>query len=59
VLVEIIFNWPGIGQLVYMSISARDYPVIEGCSLMLAVAFVFVNVLVDAGHAWIDPRVRK
>jgi peptide/nickel transport system permease protein len=59
VLVEIIFNWPGIGQLVYMSISARDYPVIEACSLLLAVAFVFVNVLVDAGHAFIDPRVRK
>jgi peptide/nickel transport system permease protein len=59
ILVEILFTWPGIGQLVYQAISARDYPVIQGCSLLLAVAFVLVNVLVDAGHAWIDPRVRR
>lgn len=58
IFVEILFTWPGIGQLVYQSISARDYPVIEACSLVLAVAFVAVNFLVDAGHAWIDPRVR-
>jgi peptide/nickel transport system permease protein len=59
IFVEILFTWPGIGQLVYQSISSRDYPVIEACSLVLAVAFVLVNFLVDAGHAWIDPRVRS
>jgi peptide/nickel transport system permease protein len=59
IFVEILFTWPGIGQLVYQSISARDYPMIEACSLVLAVAFVLINFLVDAGHAWIDPRVRS
>ncbi|HEY3941189.1 MAG TPA: ABC transporter permease [Acidimicrobiales bacterium] len=57
--VEILFTWPGLGQLIYQSISARDYPVIEACSLMLATAFVLLNVVIDAGHAMIDPRVRQ
>jgi peptide/nickel transport system permease protein len=59
IFVEILFTWPGIGQLLYQSISSRDYPVIEACALVLGVAFVLVNFLVDAGHAWIDPRVRS
>jgi peptide/nickel transport system permease protein len=58
IFIETIFTWPGIGQLVYQAISSRDYPVIEACSLVIAVAFVLVNLLVDAGHAFIDPRVR-
>lgn len=59
IFVEILFTWPGVGHLVYQSISARDYPVIEASSLVLAVAFVAVNFVVDAAHAWIDPRVRS
>jgi peptide/nickel transport system permease protein len=59
IFVEILFTWPGIGQLVFQSISARDYPMIEACSLVLAVAFVLINFVVDAAHAWIDPRVRS
>lgn len=58
IFIETIFTWPGIGQLVFQSISSRDYPVIEACSLVIATAFVLVNFLVDAGHALIDPRVR-
>lgn len=57
--VEILFTWPGIGQLMYQSISSRDYPVIEACSLLLAIAFVLINVVIDTGHALIDPRVRQ
>ncbi|HEX3459562.1 MAG TPA: ABC transporter permease [Acidimicrobiales bacterium] len=57
--VEILFTWPGIGQLIFQSISARDYPVIEACSLVLAVAFVLLNVIIDVGHALVDPRVRQ
>ena len=59
IFVETIFSWPGIGQLIYQSISARDYPVIEASSLVVAVALVLTNLLVDAGHALIDPRLRK
>jgi peptide/nickel transport system permease protein len=59
IFVETIFTWPGIGELVYQSITARDYPVIEGATLVIAVALVLLNIVVDAGHALIDPRVRS
>lgn len=59
IFVEILFTWPGIGQLLFQSISARDYPVIEAASLVLAVAFVLLNVIIDTGHALIDPRIRQ
>lgn len=59
IFVEILFTWPGLGQLIFQSISSRDYPVIEACSLLLAVAFVLLNVVIDAGHALVDPRVRR
>ena len=58
VFVETIFSWPGLGLLVYNSISQRDYPVIEAGVLVLAVALVLINVLVDTAHAAVDPRVR-
>jgi peptide/nickel transport system permease protein len=57
--VEILFTWPGLGQLVYASVTARDYPTIEACSLVLAIAFVLLNVVIDTGHALVDPRVRQ
>ena len=59
IFVEILFTWPGLGQLVFQAISSRDYPVIEACSLVLAIAFVFLNMIIDTGHALIDPRVRQ
>jgi peptide/nickel transport system permease protein len=59
IFVEILFTWPGLGQLLFQSISARDYPVIEASSLVLAVAFVLLNVIIDTAHALIDPRVRQ
>jgi peptide/nickel transport system permease protein len=58
VFVETIFTWPGLGLLVYQSISARDLPVIQAGVLVSAVAFVLINVLVDTLHALIDSRVR-
>ena len=59
IFVEILFTWPGLGQLIFQAISSRDYPVVEACSLVLAVAFVLLNVVIDTGHALIDPRVRQ
>jgi len=58
VFVEAVFAWPGIGQLVYQSIAQRDLPVIQAGVLVSALAFVVLNLLVDALQAVIDPRVR-
>ena len=59
VFVETIFSWPGLGQLVFESVSSRDLPVIQAGVLVTAIAFVLINVLVDTAHALIDPRVRQ
>jgi len=58
VVVETVFVLPGIGNLVVQSISRRDYPVIEGVVLFVALVYVLVNLLVDLLYAAIDPRVR-
>ena len=59
VVVEVIFAWPGIGRLLYDSIFARDFPVIQGCVFIIAVMYVTVNLLVDISYAWLDPRIRS
>lgn len=58
VIVETVFNWPGVGKLIIDSIKERDYPVTMGCVLVLAVIFVFVNLLVDLMYMLLDPRIR-
>jgi ABC-type dipeptide/oligopeptide/nickel transport system permease component len=58
VLTETVFSWPGVGRLLVDSIFARDYPVVQGVVLMLAVAFIVVNLLVDLLYAYVDPRIR-
>jgi peptide/nickel transport system permease protein len=58
VFVETVFSWPGIGLLVFDSISQRDVTVIQAGVLLSALAFVLVNVAVDVAHAFLDPRVR-
>lgn len=57
VVVENIFSWPGLGRLILQSISNRDYPMIQGYVLVMAVVFVFVNLLVDLSYCILDPRV--
>ena len=59
VFVETIFSWPGLGRLLFSSISTRDLPVTQAGVLVLATAFVLVNIVVDAAHALIDSRVRN
>jgi peptide/nickel transport system permease protein len=58
VIVETIFGLPGIGRYVYEAISMRDYPVVQGVTLVVAVAFVLVSLIVDALYAVVDPRLR-
>jgi peptide/nickel transport system permease protein len=58
VLIETIFRWPGMGLLVFNAISARDLLVVQGATLVIAVTFVIVNLVVDLLQAAVDPRVR-
>ncbi len=58
VITEIVFSWPGIGQLVIESIQRRDYPVVQACVLLISLAYVLVNTLTDLCYAWLDPRIR-
>jgi peptide/nickel transport system permease protein len=58
IFVEAVFAWPGIGLLVYQSISQRDLPVIQAGVLVSAFAFVLLNLIVDALHGLVDPRIR-
>lgn len=58
VITETIFAWPGVGRLLIQSISARDYPAVQGCILLIAVTYVTVNVLTDLVYGLLDPRIR-
>ncbi|MFL0283739.1 ABC transporter permease [Mycobacterium sp. SMC-21] len=58
IVVEVVFAWPGLGRLVYLSVAARDYPVIQGAVLLIAVLFLAVNLVVDVLYAVVDPRIR-
>ena len=58
VIVESVFAWPGLGQMVVDALLQRDYPVIQGGILVIAIVFVFINLVVDISYAYIDPRIR-
>ncbi|WP_439027341.1 ABC transporter permease [Haloarchaeobius sp. DT45] len=57
VITESVFDWPGLGQLLIGSIRARDWPVVQGSLIVIAVGFVVVNIAVDTLYAYINPRV--
>jgi peptide/nickel transport system permease protein len=57
VLTETIFSWPGIGKWVYDAILARDYPIVQGGTLLIAIIFILANLLVDISYALLDPRI--
>ena len=58
IIVEVVFAWPGVGRLIFRSISLRDFPVIQVGVLVIAVWFVVVNILVDLSYNILDPRIR-
>jgi peptide/nickel transport system permease protein len=58
VITEVIFAWPGVGQLTIEAIGRRDYPVLQGCVLLISLAYVVVNTLTDLLYAVLDPRIR-
>jgi peptide/nickel transport system permease protein len=58
VIIEQVFAWPGIGRLDYDAMIARDFPVVQGVTLMIAAIILLVNLLVDITYAFIDPQIR-
>jgi ABC-type dipeptide/oligopeptide/nickel transport system permease component len=58
IVTETIFSWPGIGRLAVQAIQSRDYPLLQGCILVIALSYVLVNLLTDLLYALADPRVR-
>ncbi len=58
IVTETIFAWPGIGRLTVQAISARDYPLLQGCILVISVSYVLVNLFTDLLYSFVDPRVR-
>ena len=59
VVIEQVFGWPGIGSLVVRAISQRDYPLIQGSVVFLALLFVLINLIVDILYLYLDPRLRR
>lgn len=58
VITETVFAWPGVGRLVVDAILARDFPLVQGTVLVIALGFVFMNLLVDLAYVYLDPRMR-
>lgn len=59
VLVEAMFNWPGLSTLLVGAVSARNYPLVQGSMLAIAAAFILINLLVDLLYSLLDPRIRR
>ena len=57
VVVERVFGWPGLGTLMINSITSRDYPIIMGISVIVAIVVLATNLLVDILYAYLDPRI--
>jgi peptide/nickel transport system permease protein len=58
-LIEVIFSWPGLGNYAILSISRRDYPVVQAYVLWLSAVYMLINLLVDISYRFLDPRVRE
>jgi ABC-type dipeptide/oligopeptide/nickel transport system permease component len=58
IITETIFSWPGVGRLLIQAINVRDYPLVQGCILLISVTYVTMSLVVDVLYAWLDPRIR-
>ena len=56
-ITETIFSWPGIGRLTVQAIQTRDYPLVQGCVLVIAISYIVINFVTDLLYKWVDPRV--
>jgi len=58
IITESIFSWPGLGRLTVQAINARDYPLVQGCILAIALTYIFINLATDLLYSVVDPRIR-
>ena len=58
-ITEIVFSYPGIGSLLYKAIREKDYPLIQGCTLVITISVLIINAIVDGVYGIIDPRIRS
>jgi peptide/nickel transport system permease protein len=58
IITEMIFSWPGVGRLTVEAINARDYPMVQGCILMISLTYIFANLLTDFVYRLLDPRIK-
>ena len=58
IITETIFSWPGLGRLTIQAINARDYPLVQGCFLTIALTYIFINLATDVLYSVVDPRIR-
>jgi peptide/nickel transport system permease protein len=58
VILETVFAWPGVGRLMVTAVSGRDFPVVQGVTMLVAVVTLVINLLVDIAYAYVDPRIR-
>ncbi len=58
VIVEQLFNWPGVGRLLIEGAVQRDYLMVQSLILVIAVIYIAINLVTEIAHAWLDPRVR-
>lgn len=59
IITESIFDWPGLGSLLLEAIYGRNYALVQGCVLVIAVSYIAVNLLTDLLYGWVDPRIRQ
>lgn len=57
-IVETVFTWPGVGSLLIEGVYARDYPVVQGAVMFIALTYVMINLVIDVLYKWLDPRIR-
>ena len=59
VVTESLFDWPGIGKLFFSAFQSRDYPLVQGIVLWIAMSYVGIHLVMDLAYAWLDPRIRS
>lgn len=57
--IETVFSWPGLGRAIFLAVGQKDYPMLQGAFLLIAVSVIIVNLIADLLYAWLDPRVRE
>lgn len=57
-VIEVVFTWPGLGSLLLEGIRQRDFPIVQGVTIMAGIMIVFANFVIDMLYAWVDPRIR-